>query len=187
MSEMNKEKMVWIDLETTGLDPEMNRILEVACIITDNDLDTLFSGQWGVQRTAQELESMSEWCRTQHTKSGLVQACLDSNIALYQVDRELAEIIEEHGAVNAPLCGSSAHFDRKFIVPYMPKVREKLHYRNFDVSTIKQAWERWLPHIEMSIPEKKELHRGLPDLEDSIALARVYRESLLRHQGECDD
>ncbi len=180
---MNKEKMVWIDLETSGLDPEDCFILEVACIVTDNDLKPLGGMQAVIQRSQGQIDGMNEWCRVQHTESGLAKVCVESTRILFDVEVEIVKLLETLEAVNAPLCGSSAHFDRGFIKQRMPKLFEKLHYRNFDVSTVKQVWERWLPHVNMQIPEKRELHRGLPDLEDSIALARVYRESLIRMQG----
>lgn len=184
MSKMNKEKMVWIDLETTGLDPESCLILEVACIVTDNDLMPLGGISTVIQRSAKELDvnSMGEWCFTQHSKSGLLVGCLKSQRLLVDVEEDFVEFLEEHEAVNAPLCGSSVHFDRGFIQRWMPKLFEKLHYRNFDTSTVKQMWERWLPDVKLDLPGKRELHRGLDDLEDSLVLTRVYRDALVRMQ-----
>ena len=172
--------LVWIDLEMSGLDPETCRILEIATLVTDADLEILGEGpDIVVHQPDAVLDAMDAWCTSHHGESGLTAAVKASEVSLAEAEaRTLAflEPLTEAGA--SPLCGNSIWQDRRFIARYMPKLDTFLHYRMIDVSTLKELARRWYP--DAKAPPKGESHRALDDIRESIAELRFYRESVFK-------
>ncbi|XP_057677618.1 small fragment nuclease isoform X3 [Corythoichthys intestinalis] len=158
------QKMVWVDLEMTGLDIENDKIIEMACIITDSNLNILAEGPNLIINQPDELlESMSEWCKEHHGKSGLTQAVRQSNVTLEQAENEFLSFVVQHTPPGqCPLAGNSVHADKRFLDKYMPKFMNHLHYRIIDVSTI------------------KEICRALEDIRESINELKYYRASIFK-------
>jgi len=175
---VSKDNLVWMDLEMTGLDPEVDTILEIATIVTDKDLNILAEGpSMAIHHDKQALDHMDEWCRKQHGASGLSGRVLASTISLAQAEAETLAFIRSYAAERAvPLCGNSIHQDRRFLVRYMPQLEAYLHYRLVDVSTIKELARRWYPKLEF--PSKKGMHLAMDDIRESIAELRYYREQI---------
>jgi len=181
-----EQPLVWIDLEMTGLDPDVDVIIEIATIITDGQLDRVEHGpDLLVAAPASALAQMDDIVRTMHTRSGLLDA-------LQRVDRTVEEAeVETLAFVRAlvpdpaiaPLAGNSVHADRMFLRRYMPTLEAYLHYRNVDVSTVKELVRRWRPHLLDEAPEKSDRHRALDDITESIEELRFYREALFGDTG----
>ena len=167
-----------MDLEMSGLDPDSCQILEIATLITDGELEVIARGpEIVVHQPEAVLEAMDEWCTEHHGQSGLTQAVRDSKIDLAEAERQSLAFIQEHcGPRAAPLCGNSIGQDRRFLVRHMPTLEAHLHYRNVDVSSIKELARRWYPDLEPF--EKKTTHRALEDIEESIAELVYYRRRL---------
>lgn len=175
-----KDNIIWMDLEMTGLDPEIDTILEIATIVTDKDLNVLAEGPTiAIHHDKQALDNMDEWCRKQHGISGLSDRVLASEISLAGAEAETLAFIQKYTAKRTvPLCGNSIHQDRRFLVRYMPELEAHLHYRMIDVSAIKELANRWYPDIKP--PSKEGTHLALDDVCESIAELRYYRETLFR-------
>jgi len=175
--------LVWIDLETTGLDLETRTILEIATIITDKDLNTLEEGPDLVIHLPDEiLSSMDPWCMKQHSATGLVEASRTSTVTLEEAEEETLKFIRKHcPAKMCPLSGNSICFDRRFLIRYMPRINDFLNYRNVDVSSIKELVYRWKPGINGQL-EKKSTHRALDDIRESIDELRLYRRLVFGEQ-----
>lgn len=173
----SQHNLVWIDLEMTGLDAEKDKILEIACIVTNKNLDILEPGIDIVLHEPDEvLQRMNEWCMINHEKTGLVQAVKDSRIGLLEAENTILEFIKKHCPAKAcPLAGNSIYMDRLFLIRYMPRLNEYLHYRIVDVSTIKELCKRWNGAIFSHVPSKQLRHRALDDIEESIKELRYYR------------
>lgn len=170
---MNEKCLVWIDLETTGLDPEKGRILEVGAIITDIELTVL--GQYHAV-LAHELASVEvdPFVVDMHTKNGLWEECKNSHETCFSADAELSSFIDDMGATDAPLAGATVHFDRSWMRLYMPCTFDSLHYRSVDVSNLKVLW-RMLGRSLPPRPENAEAaHRSIADLEASIADLKFF-------------
>ncbi|SME87888.1 oligoribonuclease [Pseudobacteriovorax antillogorgiicola] len=176
---IDSHNLVWIDMEMSGLDPDTDVILEVATIITDKDLNILAEGPvLPIKQKPELFHTMDEWNRTHHTKSGLWQKVVDSEITLEQAENETLAFIESYTEPKtSPLCGNSIAQDRLFIMKYMPLINNHLHYRMIDVSTIKELAKRWYPDAPKS-PEKQNKHRALDDIRESIEELRFYRQCL---------
>lgn len=179
--------LVWIDLEMTGLDPDVDVIIEIATIITDGTLEHLESGPdllIGAPSTA--LEQMDEVVRDMHTASGLLEELAQVERTVPQAEAETLAFIRTHvpEASVAPLAGNSVHTDRMFLRRYMPALEAHLHYRNVDVSTLKELARRWRPPLLDQAPDKAERHRALGDITESIDELRYYRDALF---GEVSD
>jgi oligoribonuclease len=172
--------MVWIDLEMSGLDPEQHHILEAAVIITDAELRVIAEGPNLIIHQEQSvLDAMDDWCTSHHGESGLTAAVQASALGLAEAEEQLLAFVAEHCAAGvAPLCGNSIGQDKRFLVRYMPRLDAHLHYRVVDVSSIKELARRWYP--ELSPPPKKETHRALDDILESIEELRFYRRSVFR-------
>jgi len=175
---VSKDNLVWMDLEMTGLDPEINTILEIATIVTDKNLNILAEGpNLAIHHDKQVLDDMNEWCKKQHGVSGLSDRVLASKTSLAQAEEQTLAFIRKYAAERTvPLCGNSIHQDRRFLVRYMPQLEAYLHYRIVDVSTIKELAGRWYPKIKT--PSKKGAHLAMDDVRESIAELRYYREQL---------
>ncbi len=181
MSETLERPLVWVDLEMTGLEPEINVIVEAAVVITDGALEQIIEGPDLVLGASDdELESMIEIVRSMHDKSGLTAAIRSSDVTVSDAERQILEFIAEHVPEprTAPLAGNSVHADRAFLRRYMPQVESHLHYRNVDASTIKELCRRWRPDVLRSAPDKAGGHRALADIRESIDELRHYRDVL---------
>lgn len=169
--------LVWMDLEMTGLDPERHVILEIATLITDAGLRVVAEGpSLAVHRDAAALREMDDWCTRTHTASGLVERVRASTVDIAQAEERVLAFVREWAVEGAsPLCGNSVHQDRRFLRREMPLVDAYLHYRNIDVSTVKELVQRWYPDGPAA-PAKRETHRALDDIQESLAELRWYRE-----------
>jgi oligoribonuclease len=173
-----KDLLVWMDLEMTGLDPERERIIEVATLITDSSLELVAEGpELVVHQPDSLLDAMDEWNTKHHGESGLTERVRTSDVSEQDAERLTLEFVAAHcGKRQAPLAGNSIYQDRRFLAKYMRELNEHLHYRNVDVSTIKELVRRWHPKIYAAAPAKKEAHRALDDIRESIAELRYYRD-----------
>jgi len=172
--------LVWMDLEMTGLDPKEDTILEIATVITDGNLKVIAEGPNIVIHQSDEiLDHMNDWCKQHHTDSGLSDRVRASNVSLAAAEARTLDFIRQYiPEGKSPLCGNSIHQDRRFLVAYMPKLEAYLHYRNLDVSTVKELVRRWYPALEM--PAKKEEHLALADTLESIDELRFYRKHIFQ-------
>jgi oligoribonuclease len=176
------DRLVWVDLEMTGLDVEHDVIVEIACIVTDASLDALDDGvQLVVHADAAALERMSDFVREMHTKSGLMPEIERSPVDVAAAQAATLDYVKQHvpAASTAPLCGNSIGTDRRFLARYMTGLDEYLHYRSIDVSSLKELCRRWYPEIYRKRPGKAEHHRALADIRESIEELRFYRAKLL--------
>ena len=176
------DRLVWVDLEMTGLDVEHDVIVEIACIVTDASLDALDDGvQLVVHADAGTLARMSDFVREMHTKSGLMPEIERSPVDVAAAQAAAFEYVKQHvpAASTAPLCGNSIGTDRRFLARYMTDFDEYLHYRSIDVSSLKELCRRWYPEIYRKRPGKAEHHRALADIRESIEELRFYRANLL--------
>jgi oligoribonuclease len=178
------DRLVWIDLEMTGLDPEHDEIVEIACIVTDADLTELDAGISLVVKPSDEpLASMDDVVVRMHTESGLLDEIPDG-IALADAEAQVLAYVSAHvpEARRAPLAGSSVYVDRGFLARYMPDLDTHMHYRLVDVSSIKELVRRWYPRVYFATPEKHGNHRALGDIRESIAELRYYRDAVFVDQ-----
>lgn len=177
----SSDRLVWIDLEMTGLDPDKERIIEIATIVTDADLNTIAEGPvLAVHQPDSLLEAMDEWCTRTHGESGLTQRVRESRVSEADAERETIAFLQAHlEPGQSPLCGNSIGQDRRFLVRYMPGLEAFFHYRNLDVSTIKELARRWRPDVLDGV-KKKGSHLALDDIRDSIEELRHYRETFFR-------
>jgi oligoribonuclease len=167
-------------MEMSGLEPETDRILEVAVLVTDGELEVIAEGPNLVLHQADEvLEAMDEWNTSHHGQSGLTQRVRESIVDEAQASAALLAFLEEHTTKKKPpLAGNSIHQDRRFVARYLPEVEDWLHYRNVDVSTIKELAKRWYPKLYPGRPTKKGSHRAMDDLRESIEELKYYRKAL---------
>ncbi|MCH9684029.1 MAG: oligoribonuclease [Deltaproteobacteria bacterium] len=172
--------LVWIDMEMSGLDPDQCRILEIATIVTNADLEVIAEGpDIVVHQPAPVLEAMDEWCTRHHGDSGLTAQVQASTIDEAQAERQTLEFLSQHTNRGAsPLCGNSVYQDRRFISRYMEQLEGFLHYRLVDVSSLKELSRRWYPEVKP--PPKRETHRALDDIRESIEELRFYRTQLFK-------
>ncbi len=173
--------LVWLDLETTGIDDRTCVILEIATIVTDKNLEVVKEGPDLVIRQPDEvLEQMDPWCVKQHAASNLTEASRGSTITLEEAEEQTLAFVRRHCLRGkAPLCGSSIGFDRRFIMHHMPKLNGYLSYRNVDVSSLKELVRRWRPGV-VERQEKASTHRALDDIRESIEELRLYKNTVFR-------
>ena len=179
---VSDDRLVWVDLEMTGLDVEHDVIVEIACIVTDASLEALDDGiQLVVHADADTLARMGDFVREMHTKSGLLPEISASSVDVAAAQAATLEYVKQHvpAASTAPLCGNSIGTDRRFLARYMTDFDEYLHYRSIDVSSLKELCRRWYPAIYRKRPGKAEHHRALADIRESIEELRFYRANLL--------
>ena len=171
--------LIWLDLEMTGLDPATDVIIEIASLITDSDLNILAEGPMLAIRTPEDkLAGMDEWCTRTHTSSGLVDRIRASTVSLQEAEAQTIAFLEPWIPKGAsPLCGNSIAHDRRFVRRYMPEFESWLHYRNIDVSSIKELVRRWYPE-SVRAPAKKGHHLALDDIRESVEELRWYRANV---------
>ena len=179
------KRLVWIDLEMTGLDPERHVITEIATIVTDGDLNIVAEGpNLAIRRTDEELSLMDAWNVATHTKSGLVARIEASQVDVAEAERQTLAFVRRWVTKGmSPLAGNSIGQDRRFLVREMPKLEAYLHYRNVDVSTIKELARRWYP-TGPTPPEKRQVHQALDDIHESIQELVWYREHYFRPSAD---
>jgi oligoribonuclease len=167
-----------MDLEMTGLDPKQHVIVEIATLITDDDLNIVAKGpELVIHATEDELSRMDQIVIDMHTKSGLLDQIRASTVTLEEAGSQTLAFLDEHlSAGKVPLCGNSIGMDRRFLTEYLPEIENFLHYRSVDVSTIKELSRRWFPKALASAPRKEVAHRALDDIEESIKELSHYRE-----------
>ncbi len=178
--------LVWLDLEMTGLEPSRDRIVEIATLVTDDELEVVAEGPDLVIATPPEaLAQMDEVVRQMHTRSGLLKAVAASDVSLETAAGETLAFVRKHvpEARKVPLCGNSIGTDRRFLAAYMPDLDNYLHYRNVDVSTIKELARRWYPESFAAAPRKHGAHRALDDIRESIAELRFWRSAIFRERS----
>ncbi|HSM10445.1 MAG TPA: oligoribonuclease [Lysobacter sp.] len=169
-------RLIWIDLEMTGLDTLADSILEIATVVTDADLRILAEGpELAINHPLERLQAMDDWNRNQHSKSGLWQRVIDSTVSLQEAENRTLRFLEQWVAPNtSPICGNSICQDRRFLHRQMPLLENYFHYRNLDVSTIKELARRWAPEVLAGVG-KESAHTALSDVHDSITELRHYR------------
>jgi oligoribonuclease len=175
------DNLVWLDLEMTGLDVEKHTIVEIACIVTNSDLEPLDEGiDIVIHQDAGALAQMDDFVRKMHTKSGLLPEISASTVRLDEAHAQTLAYVRTHVPApgTAPLCGNSIGTDRRFLDRYMHDLDTFLHYRSIDVSSLKELCRRWYPEIYTKRPGKAEQHRALDDVRESLAELRFYRERL---------
>ena len=174
-------RLIWIDLEMTGLKPDADRIIEVALVVTDAELATVAEGPvWAVHQDDAVLAGMDAWNQGTHGKSGLTARVRASALDERTVEAQALAFLREHVPAKAsPMCGNSICQDRRFLARWMPELEDWFHYRNLDVSTIKELARRWKPDLMKGVP-KEGRHEALADVYESIAELRYYRETFIR-------
>ncbi len=181
MSNHNSDHLIWIDLEMTGLDTDHDSIIEIATVVTDSQLNVLAEGpEFAISHPVSVLEAMDEWNRTQHTRSGLWKRVLESTVTLGQAEAQTVSFLAHWLPANAsPMCGNSICQDRRFLHRLMPRLEKYFHYRNLDVSTLKELARRWAPAVLEGV-RKQSTHTALSDVRDSIEELRHYRKHLAK-------
>ena len=173
--------LIWLDLEMTGLDPDRDRIIEMAVVITDAQLEVVAEGPViAVHQPEEVLELMDEWNRNTHGGSGLTARVRASTVSEAEAEAQMLAFISAHVPKGAsPMCGNSIYQDRRFLARYMPTLEAWFHYRNLDVTTLKELAKRWRPDVHQSF-KKSGKHQALSDIHESIGELRHYREHFLR-------
>lgn len=173
-------KLAWIDMEMTGLDPDSCAVLEVACLVTDGDLEVVAEGPvLAVRPPPEAVAAMDDWNRKHHGESGLLERVSREGVAPAEAEARTLEFLAAHlKPKESPLCGNSVWQDRRFLVRHMPKLEAFFHYRLIDVSTVKELAKRWYPDL----PEfsKRKVHRALDDIRESVAELKYYREKIFK-------
>lgn len=177
----DQNNLIWIDMEMTGLDPERDRIIEVAIIVTNSQLETVAQAPVLVVHQSDEiLDGMDEWNKSTHGRSGLIGKVKASMLTEAQVEREMLEFLAHHVPKNtSPMCGNSVCQDRRFLARWMPALEAYFHYRNLDVSTLKELVRRWKPELAKGLT-KHGKHEALADIQESIEELKYYREHFIR-------
>ncbi|MBN9422516.1 MAG: oligoribonuclease [Candidatus Accumulibacter sp. 66-26] len=173
--------LVWLDMEMTGLEPENERIIELAMVVTDSDLATIAeSPVWVVHQSDAQLDAMDDWNKATHGRSGLIEKVRASTLDEAAVEAAALAFMQEYVPQRAtPMCGNSIGQDRRFMVRYMPQLEAWFHYRNLDVSTLKELCRRWKPEVVKGFVKKAD-HTALADIRESIAELKYYREHFIK-------
>ena len=172
----SRDNLVWIDLEMTGLDPETEKIIEVATLVTDADLNLIAEGpNLIISQSKELLDSMDEWNQNQHGSSGLIQEVINSDITEQIAEIETLDFISKYVEEKvSPMCGNTVSHDRRFLSKYMPRLEAYFNYRHIDVSSFKEVAVRWMN--EAQVYEKKGSHRALGDIKESVEELRFYKK-----------
>ena len=172
--------LAWMDLEMTGLDPELHSIVEIAVLITDDDLELVATGpDLVIHQPAEVLDRMDDTVRAMHTDSGLLEEIKSSTVTLAEAGAAVLAFLREHidEPRTIPLCGNSIGTDRRFLARHLPEIEDFLHYRSIDVSTVKELARRWQPSVYEGAPAKAGGHRALDDIRESLEELRWYRRT----------
>jgi oligoribonuclease len=175
--------LVWMDLEMTGLDPARHTIVEIATIVTDDELQLVAEGpDLVIHQPTEALAQMDDVVRKMHTKSGLLAAIESSTLSLEDAGTTTLDFIKQHVPEprTVPLAGNSIGMDRRFLAIHLPEIEQYLHYRSVDVSTIKELCRRWYPDVLANAPEKAGGHRALDDIRESVEELKYYRSSVFK-------
>ncbi len=177
----NANNLIWIDLEMTGLDPEKERIIEIATIVTDSDLRIIAEGPvFAIHQSSELLNNMDSWNTRQHNGSGLVSRVKESVVTEKEAEAETLKFLRQYVPEGkSPMCGNSIHQDRRFLRRYMPQLEKFFHYRLLDVSTIKELALRWSPRVYSGL-QKESKHLALDDIRESIEELKYYRTELFK-------
>ena len=177
----SETNMVWMDLEMSGLDPKTCVILEIATLITDKDLNLVAQGpSLAIHQPEEILLGMDDWNQKHHKESGLLEAVRKSTTTVAEAERQTLEFISKYcKPKSSPLCGNTIYQDRRFLIEYMPTLEGYLHYRLIDVSTIKELVKKWYSP-EFQAPAKKQKHKALDDILETVEELRFYRKSVFR-------
>ncbi|EPX4131038.1 oligoribonuclease [Vibrio alginolyticus] len=175
------QNLIWVDLEMTGLDPETHKIIEIASIVTDSELNILAEGPvLAIHQPEEELAKMDDWCTNTHTASGLVERVRNSQVSEQDAVAQTIEFLEKWVPKGAsPICGNSIGQDRRFLYKHMPELEEFFHYRYVDVSTLKELARRWQPEVLNGFT-KQGTHLALDDIRESIAELKYYRGTIFK-------
>ncbi|KAH6828329.1 Polynucleotidyl transferase [Perilla frutescens var. hirtella] len=180
--------LVWIDLEMTGLNIEVDRILEIACVITDGNLNKLVEGPDLVIHQSKEcLDKMGEWCQEHHGESGLTERVLQSTISEQEAEKEVIEFVKRHVDISthtALIAGNSVYMDLLFIRKYMPDLAALFSHVTVDVSSVKALCLRWYPRERKKAPQKENKHRAMDDIKESIAELKFYKEHIFKQKSK---
>jgi len=178
----DSSNLIWIDLEMTGLDPDNDLIIEIATIVTDKNLNIIAEGPvLAINQPNEAIEAMDDWNQKHHGQSGLIERIKKSTINDAEAESQTIEFLKQWVAENkSPICGNSICQDRRFLYRYMPKLEAYFHYRNLDVSTLKELASRWAPEIQKGF-DKKSSHKALDDIIESIEEMRYYREHFIKY------
>jgi oligoribonuclease len=176
------QHLIWIDLEMTGLNPDSDLIIEIATVVTDKELTILAQGPvLAVHQSDAALAAMDDWNQKHHGQSGLIDRVKASTINEAEAERLTIEFLKQWVPENtSPICGNSIGQDRRFLVRYMPKLEAYFHYRNIDVSTLKELAARWAPEVKEGF-NKESTHQALDDIIESIEELRYYREHFIKY------
>ena len=174
-------RLIWIDMEMTGLKPDSDRIIEIALVITDGELNTVAEAPvWVVHQAAEVLDAMDSWNQGTHGRSGLIDRVKASTAIEAEVEAAALAFLAEHVPAKAsPMCGNSICQDRRFLARHMPLLEDYFHYRNLDVSTLKELVRRWKPDLMKGVP-KEGKHEALADVHESIMELKYYRREFIR-------
>jgi oligoribonuclease len=180
----DQNHLIWLDMEMTGLEPETDRILEIAIVITDARLETVAEGPvLAVHQPDAVLAGMDEWNRNTHGKSGLIERVRASTLSEADAEAQMLAFVQQYlPARTSPMCGNSVCQDRRFMARWMPRLEAWFHYRNLDVSTLKELARRWRPQVYEAV-KKTGKHEALADIHESINELRHYRDTFLRLDG----
>ena len=178
---MAKNHLIWIDLEMTGLSPSNDRIIEIATIVTNYELDIIAEGPClAISQPKELLDSMDSWNTNQHTKSGLIDRVLESKTSERAAELQTVDFLKEYvNKGSSPMCGNSICQDRRFLANYMPELESYFHYRHLDVSTLKELTKYWYPTVSQGYTKKSE-HLALSDIKDSIDELSYYRKEIFK-------
>lgn len=181
MSQLDAQNLIWIDLEMTGLDPEKERIIEIATIVTDKNLHILAEGPvLAIHQSDTLLSKMSDWCVKTHTENGLIERVRASKLTERAAELQTLDFLKRYVPKGAsPICGNSIAQDKRFLYRYMPELADYFHYRHLDVSTLKELARRWKPDMLKGF-SKQNTHLALDDIRESINELKFYRDHFIR-------
>ncbi len=178
---LNPDNLIWVDMEMSGLNPDTDKVLEVAIVVTDTHLNTVAAAPvLVVHQNDAVLDAMDTWNKATHAKSGLIERVKASSLPEADVEGRMVEFLQQHVPPGvSPMCGNSVHQDRRFMVRHLPRLEAFFHYRNLDVSTLKELVKRWKPELAAGFA-KHGKHEALADIYESIEELKYYREHFLK-------
>ena len=178
---LDANNLIWVDMEMSGLNPDTDKVLEIAIVITDSELNTVAEAPALVVHQADTvLDAMDSWNKSTHAKSGLIERVKASTLSEADIENQMVDFLQQHVPTGvSPMCGNSVHQDRRFMVRHLPRLEAFFHYRNLDVSTLKELVKRWKPSLAGGFA-KHGKHEALADIHESIEELKYYREHFLK-------